>query len=314
MKALAYDAYGSLDVLKLGDLPDPQPGPKEVLVEVKAASLNAVDWKIRSGGMKLFSGSHFPKVPGMDFAGTIKALGPNVTGFEVGNAVYGIAGVFGRKPGTCAERVVAEAKMIRLMPEFLTFPQAAALPVAALTALNGLRKCGSLQGQSVAVIGATGGVGHFAVQIAKAGGAKVTGICRAGNLDLAKKLGAEEVIDYRKQDFTKAGQKYDIIFDTHAHEGFAHFKPALNPRGFYAATLPSVSFLLQLVWQIVAGGPKAVLAEMKSTPGLYDELEALLKSGAVKPLLEQKFTLTEWRKAFELLESGKVRGKVVMEV
>jgi NADPH:quinone reductase-like Zn-dependent oxidoreductase len=314
MKALSYDAFGPLAVLKYGDFPDPQPGAGEILVQVKAASINPVDWKIRSGAMKIFSGSKFPKIPGIDFSGTVKGWGPQVSGWTPGQAVYGTAVAFARKPGACAELLVVPAAQVRLLPSYMNYVQAASLPVAGLTALSALRQCGDLKGKRVAVNGSTGGVGHFAVQIAKARGAHVTAIGGRDNLELAKKLGADAVVDYRQEDFVKSGQKADVIVDTHAHEGFSHFKPALTAQGRYVTTLPSVGVIWQMLWQTLAGGPRAGLAEVQASPEAYAELEALVKSGAVKPVIEQKFTLAQYARAFELLEAGKVRGKIVLEI
>jgi NADPH:quinone reductase-like Zn-dependent oxidoreductase len=210
--------------------------------------------------------------------------------------------------------LAVEAKRARRKPEGITFTQAASLPVAALTALNGLRQCRELKGKSVAINGATGGVGHFALQIANACGARVTAVCRGTKTELARHLGAEVVIDYTQQDFTKAGKKYDVIFDAFAHQGFAHFKPVLAPRGFYAATLPSPSFILRYTIQAIISGPRVVSAGLRARPEDYLDLQGLVLSGAVQPVVEQKFTLAKGRQAFELAETGTARGKIIIDL
>jgi NADPH:quinone reductase-like Zn-dependent oxidoreductase len=179
MKAFYLTGFGGPEVMHYGDLPDPAPGTGEVLVEVKAASINPLDWKLRSGMMRLLSGRGLPKALGADFAGVVRALGPGVSRLALGASVYGSVGVMFGAPGAHAERVAAKLSHLHPLPEGWSFEQGAALPVAGLTALAGLRKCGELTGKTVLVNGATGGVGHLALQIAKARGARVVGVCSA---------------------------------------------------------------------------------------------------------------------------------------
>ncbi len=312
MKAFYMERFGGPEVMKLGELPDPTPGKGEVLVEVKASSINPLDWKIRSGGLALVTGRKFPKVVGSDFAGVVKAVGPGVTGFKPGDRVYGGAMIFLGKPGSHAERVCLSEKKVRAIPAGMSFEQAASLPVAALTALNGLRQCGELSGKTVLVNGATGGVGHFAVQIAKAKGAKVTAVCSARNTELARSLGADEVIDYAKTDVTAAGRQWDVFFDAAAQAGIAKGLNAVSPKGAYANTLPRPAAMIQSVLRKVIGGKQVVMANMRDKPEDYVELERLVSSGAVKPVIEQRFSLEKLPEAFAVCEGGKVRGKCVI--
>lgn len=314
MKAFYMQSYGGPEVMKYGELPDPVPGPGEVRVSVKASSINPVDWKIRTGDLAFVTGRRFPRPLGSDLAGVVEAVGPGVTGFQPGDSVYGGATIFFGKPGAHAEKVVVASKQLRRMPTGLTFQQAASLPVAALTATSGLRQCGDLAGKEVLVNGATGGVGHFALQVAKARGARVTAVCSGRNAELARSLGADEVIDYTQQDFTRSGRQYDVIYDAFGMLGLAKAAPAMKPRSSYATTLPGPRVFFQLAWTRLVGGRRVVLSNMRDKPEDYAELEDLLARGAVKPVIENVFPLERAAEAFATSEAGKVRGKVVLTV
>ncbi|KYF53406.1 hypothetical protein BE08_44260 [Sorangium cellulosum] len=312
MKAFYMTRFGGPEVMEYGDLPEPTPGKGEVLVDVKASSVNPVDWKLRGGMMKFVAGRGLPKPLGSDFSGVVRALGPGVTGFAPGDRVYGaVATMFGR-PGAHAERVVARAKDTRRMPEGWTFEQGAALPVAALTATAGLRKCGDLAGKTVLVNGATGGVGHMALQIAKARGARVVAVCSARNAELARSLGADEVLDYHQVDVTAPGRTWDVFFDAFGQVGFSRAARALAASGVYITTLPGPDSVLRSALGGVLGGKRVGLAYMRSKPEDYAELERLIQGG-VKVVLET-FPLERAAEAFAVCEGGKVRGKVVLTV
>lgn len=314
MKAFYMKSFGGPEVMEYGDIADPLPGKGQVLIEVKASSLNPLDWKIRSGALAVLSGRKFPKVVGSDVAGVVKALGLDAAGFRPGDRVYGTAVVLLGKPGTHAELVPVAAKKARAMPSGWSFEQAAALPVAGLTALAGLRQCGDLQGKTVLVNGATGGVGHLALQIAKVRGAKVTAVCSARNAELAQRLGADEVLDYSKVDVTASGRKWDVFFDAFGLVRFGKASRALSSKGVYASTLPGPDLFLQVAWRKLAGGQRVVLANLRDKPEDYAELERLVQSGAVKPIIEHTFPLPRAAEAFAISEAGKVRGKVVITV
>jgi NADPH:quinone reductase-like Zn-dependent oxidoreductase len=314
LKALYATAYGGPEVMRLGDLPDPVPESGQVLIQVRAASVNPVDWKLRNGDGKMFTRFHFPKVMGTDFAGTVLALGEDVAGIEVGASVYGYIVAFSRADGTHAELLVIQAGSVYAMPEGLSFEQAASLPVAALTALNGLRQCGDLSGKSVIVNGATGGVGHFALQIAKAKGAETTAVCSAKNAGVAADLGADAVIDYAQSDFTLGTMTYDVIFDAHAHLGFEKAKQVLAKDGFYVTPLPLPGVILRSWWQRMLGGPRIILDNVRGKPEDYAELDRLIQAGHVKPLVDHVFPLSEAAKAYAAQEGGGIAGKVVIRM
>ncbi|MEW6719491.1 MAG: NAD(P)-dependent alcohol dehydrogenase [Thermodesulfobacteriota bacterium] len=312
MMALFLTSYGGPEVLRYGELPDPSPTRGELLVAVKAASLNPLDFKIRRGDIRVVTGSRFPKVLGADFAGVVREAGRGVSGFRPGDAVYGFTPLHLRKPGAHAEFVPVDARRARAIPDGISFEEAATLPVAALTALNGLRRCGDLAGKAVLINGATGGVGHFALRIAKARGASVTAVCSARNMDFARELGADVVIDYASHDVTLDRKAYDIVFDAHASLGFAKAARILSPDGVYATTLPTPGVLARLLWRKMLGGRRIVAANMRARPEDYMEMELLIREGKVRPVIGAVFPLREGARAFDALESVHVRGKIVL--
>lgn len=314
MKAFAAKSYGGPDVMALVDLPEPTPGKGEVVVAVRASSVNPVDWKVREGQARLITGGRFPKVLGSDVAGVIHAVGKGVRGWCAGDRVYGCTRVVLRQPGSHAEQVVMAAKHLRRLPANLTFEQAAALPVAALTALNGLRQCGAIAGKQVIVNGATGGVGHFALQLAKARGARVTAVCSAGNADRARALGADVVIDYRMQDFTSGADRFDVLFDAHGQLGFAAGSRVLTPRGIYVSTLPNPRLIVRAAWRRIRGDKRIVFANMRDRQEDYAALEADLVAGKITPVIDRVFPLEKAADAFAALERGGAVGKIVIRV
>jgi NADPH:quinone reductase-like Zn-dependent oxidoreductase len=314
MKAFYATAWGGPEVMRYGDVPDPVPSSGQVRVAVHAASINPVDWKLRSGLARAIPGQRFPRPFGTDFAGVVDAVGKGVTGVAVGDRVYGIVVTMFGRPGSHAELMTVAAKQVRRMPEWLSFADAAALPVAALTALAGLRLAGDRAGRRVLVNGATGGVGHFAVQIARARGADVTAVCSAKNAEHALALGAAKVLDYRTQDFTKGAERYDFVFDPHAAVGYARAAAVLALGGAYASTLPTPGLWLRSVASTFLPIGRGYVANMRGNPEDYAELERLLAAGQVKPVVEQVFPLAEAAKGFALAEAGGVVGKVVLRV
>ncbi|WP_437606158.1 NAD(P)-dependent alcohol dehydrogenase [Sorangium sp. So ce834] len=312
MKAFYITGIGGPEVMTYGDLPEPKPGRGDVLVDVKASSINPVDWKLRSGMMRFLTGRGLPKPLGADFSGVVRTTGPGASGFAPGDRVFGVVLTMLGKPGAHAERVVARAKDTHKLPDGWTFEQGAALPVAALTALAGLRKCGDLAGKTVLVNGATGGVGHLALQIAKAKGARVIAVCSARNAALAQSLGADEVLDYGKVDVTAPGRTWDVFFDAFGQVGFSRAAPALAANGVYATTLPGPDAMLRSALGGIFGGKQVVLANMRDKREDYAELERLIQGG-VKVVVET-FPLERAAEAFAECEGGKVRGKVVLTV
>jgi NADPH:quinone reductase-like Zn-dependent oxidoreductase len=320
MKAIVHRQYGSPDLLACEDIAKPVPGDNEVLLEVQAASVNPLDWHTVRGlpyALRIGNGLRTPKkgVPGIDVAGVIETVGAGVAQLRPGDEVFGVC------KGACAEYACAKTDRLVPKPARLTFEQAAAVPVAALTALQGLRNRGRLQrGQNVLIVGASGGVGTFAVQIAKALGAVVTGVCSTRNVDLVRSIGADQVIDYTQHDYT-TGRRYDLIVDLAGTRPLSECRRALTPRGtFVVVGAPSGKWI---------AGPdrfvKALLLSMfvrqrivpfVATPNSADlmTLKNLLEAGQVTPVIDRRYDLTEVPQAIGYLEQGHARGKVVITV
>ena len=221
MKTIQFNAYGGPEQLILAEVPTPQPGPGQVLVEVAASAVNPIDWKLHSGLLRWVRPVRFPATPCFDFAGEVKALGPQTSGFKPGERVFGMLPM--RAYGAAAEYLAVDAAYVAAMPGNLSFQEAAGLPLAGMTALQALRDQGRLAAnQRVLIVGASGGVGHYAVQIAKALGAQVTGVCSTRNIDLVRSLGADAVIDYTRNEAMSQHGPFDLIFDTVMSQAFSH--------------------------------------------------------------------------------------------
>jgi NADPH:quinone reductase-like Zn-dependent oxidoreductase len=328
MKAIVYTEYGSPDVLQLRNVEKPEPKENEVLVKIYAASANTLDWHIMRGEpflARLEAGLQKPKNHrlGADIAGRIEAVGKNVTRFKVGDDVFGdvFGDIAGGGLGAFAEYVCAHEDAFALKPTNLTFEAAAAVPVAAFTALQGLRDKGQIKpGQKVLVNGASGGVGTFAVQIAKAFGAEVTGVCSTRNLEMVCSIGADRVIDYTKEDFTQKGEHYDLIFDAVGNRSVADYQRALTPNGICAvAGFTSLSRLFQVIavggWVSATGNQKIGLMETaKSNKKDLAFIKELLETGKVVPVIDRCYPLNEVPNAIRYLETGRARGKVVINI
>jgi NADPH:quinone reductase-like Zn-dependent oxidoreductase len=324
MKAIVYCDYG-LPNLKLQEIEKPAPADDQLLVKVRAASVNPLDWHFIEGTPYIMRamGVGFRKPTdtrlGVDFAGTVEAVGKNVTQFKPGDEV------FGGRTGAFAEYVcVREARAVALKPANITFDQAASVPIAGITALQGLRDKGKVQpGQKVLINGASGGVGTFAVQIAKSYGAEVTGVCSTRNLDMVRSLGADHVIDYTKEDFTKSDQRYDVILDNVANHSLSEFRRVLKPNGIYVLIGggganenrwlgPGLTqaFKAMFVSKFVSQQMGMMLAELNQKDLTF--LADLMESGKVTPVIDKRYKLSELPQAIEYLEQGHARGKVVI--
>ncbi|HXC77394.1 MAG TPA: NAD(P)-dependent alcohol dehydrogenase [Candidatus Acidoferrum sp.] len=324
MKAILQRGYGGPEVLQLADIERPAVADGDVLVRVRAASANPLDWHFMRGEpliMRMSSGLRKPKQEsvGVDFAGTVEAVGSSVTRFKPGDEV------FGGKTGAFAEYVsVLETKAIALKPDNVTFEEAAAVPVAATTALQALRDRGQVrQGQSVLINGASGGVGTFAVQIAKSLGAKVTAVCSTRNVDLVREIGADEVIDYANQDFTRSDQRYDLILDIAGGHTWSEYKRVLHPKScFVVVGGPSSNRWLGPLSHSASLGLASMRAAQKVVPFFLAQLtpddlavlQGLMASGQVKPVIDRTYSLIETPEAIRYLEAGHARGKVVITV
>jgi NADPH:quinone reductase-like Zn-dependent oxidoreductase len=322
MKGIVHRCYGSPAVVRYEDLPKPTPADDEVLVKVRAASINPLDWHYLEGTPYLvrldggFGKPHNPRL-GVDFAGTVEAVGRRVTRFKPGDEV------FGGKFGALAEYVaVREDGAITSKPANVTFEQAAAVPIAAVTALQALRQGQVHPGQKVLVNGASGGVGTFAVQIAKAQGAEVTGVCSARNLGLVRSIGADRVIDYTREDFTQDPQRYDLIVDTVSTHSVLAYRRVLNPNGIYVM-LGSVTPGNWFGWLEAPIEAKLLSPFMTQKFGMMladlrkDDLATLaglMQAGKLSPVIDRRYKLAEAAEALRYLEKGHARGKVVLTV
>ncbi|MBC7872258.1 MAG: NAD(P)-dependent alcohol dehydrogenase [Chitinophagaceae bacterium] len=321
MKAIIYTQYGSPDVLQFKEVEKPTPKENEVLVKIHAASANPLDWHLMRAEpflARLGNGLLKPKNPklGADIAGQVEAVGKNVTEFKPGDKVFG--DVF---PGGFAEYVCASENNLALIPDNTSFEAAAAVPVAAFTALQGLRDKGKIQaGQKVLINGASGGVGTFAVQIAKSFGTEVTGVCSTRNLEMVRAIGADHVIDYTQEDFTNNGQHYDLIFCAVGNRSVSDYQRALSPSGICA--IAGFTSLTRLFQHMILGprrskaGGKQVGLMATANANKKDLLfiRELLEAGKVVPVIDRHYLLSETAEAIRYLETGRARGKVIITV
>jgi NADPH:quinone reductase-like Zn-dependent oxidoreductase len=316
MKAIVYSNYGSPDVLECEDIEKPAAGDNDVLIKVRAASVNPVDWHFMRGSpflVRMMGGLLKPKFRlGADVAGQVEAVGRKVTQFKPGDEVFGTC------RGAFAEYVCTPESALVMKPDNVTFEQAGSVGVAAFTALQGLRDKGHIQpGHRILINGAAGGVGTFAVQIARSFGADVTGACSTRNLDMVRSIGADKVIDYTKEDFTKSGHHYDLIFDCFANHSLSECKDVLNPQATYVIVggpsdrsmigLLAGAFVLSRFYS-----QNFVFFIAKSSNGDLNLIADLMRAGKVTPVIDRRYRLTEVPAAIRYLEEGHARGKVVI--
>jgi NADPH:quinone reductase-like Zn-dependent oxidoreductase len=314
MKAVIYEKYGPPENLRMAELNQPAPGDDEVLVRVLAASVNAADWHLLRG-KPLFSratvGLLRPrhKILGVDVAGRVEAVGGGVTRFQPGDEVY--ANLLDHGYGGFAEYVAVPVDAVSAKPASLSFEEAAAVPLAAVTALQGLRRHGDLRPQQKVLInGAAGGVGTFAVQIAKAYGPEVTAVTSTGNLDLARSLGADHIVDYTATDFAASGQRYDLILDTVGNRSVPDLKKALAAGGKAAVTgFTSVRGLLGVS---LRGGKDIAQVQAHATTRELETLSELIEAGQVRPQIDRRYPFADIAQAIAYLEQGHAKAKVVV--
>jgi NADPH:quinone reductase-like Zn-dependent oxidoreductase len=318
MKAILWTKYGPPDALQFTQVEKPAPQDDEVLIKVHAASANTLDLQIRGGLARLWAGLRKPRDPrlGRDIAGRVEAVGDNVKQFQPGNEVFGVC------KGGFAEYATASENKLALKPANWTFEEAAAIPVAGMTALQGLRDKGQIRpGQRVLIQGASGGVGTFALQIGKAFGAEVTAVCSTQNVDQARSLGADHVIDYTKQDFTHNGQRYDLILAVNGYHPILEYRRALSPNGIYLMVGVSKTYIFQALFQAMLLGPLISRAGGKKMGFMGIEkinqkdlvfLKELFEAGKVVSMIDRRYPLSETVQALRYLEAGHARGKVVI--
>jgi NADPH:quinone reductase-like Zn-dependent oxidoreductase len=319
MKAIVYERYGPPDVLQLKEVEKPTPKDNEVLIKVHAASINSWDWELLRGKPfvnRLLFGLLKPKIKilGADIAGRVEAVGRNVKQFQPGDKVFGDLCECGW--GGFAEYVCARENALALKPASMTFEEVAAVPQAAAMALQGLRDKGQIQpGQKILINGAGGGVGTFAVQIAKSFGAEVTGVDSTRKLDLLRSIGADQVIDYTQEDFTKSGQRYDLILDVAAYHSIFDYKRALSPKGIYVMVGGSSARIFQTIFLgpliSMTGSKKLGILAHKPNKGL-DFMKELFEAGKVVPIIDRRYPLSEVPEALRHFGEGHAKGKVVI--
>lgn len=319
MKAIVYERYGSPDVIQLKDIEKPTLKDDEVLIKIHAASVNAYDWHFLTADIFLirFMGGGLLKPKntrlGADMAGRIEAVGNNVKLFQPGDEVFGMV------KGSFAEYACASENALALKPVHTSFNEAAAIPMAAITALQGMRDEGQIRaGQKVLINGASGGVGTFAVQIAKSFGAEVTAVCSTRNLEQARSIGADHVIDYTKEDFTKNGQLYDLVFAANGYHSLSAYKRALTPKGIYIMAGGSMAQIFQsmLMGSMMSetGGRKMSGVSAKRNQNDLVFIKELFETGKVKSIIDKQYPLSEAAEALRYLGAGHARGKVVISV
>ncbi len=322
MKAIYCPKYGNSSILELRDVEKPSVGKNSVLVKVKVASINAGDWHLMRGDpflIRLFFGLKKPKFPilGVDLAGEVEAIGANVTAFQVGDRVVGDMSNCGY--GAFAEYTSASQKSLVKIPDEMSYEIAASLPTAGVTALQGLRNIGGIQsGQKVLINGASGGVGSFAVQIAKALGATVTAVCSTRNLEMVKTLGADTIVDYKKENFTQDSKLYDLIYAVNGYHPITEYSRCLNDRGTYVMSGGSNKQMSE----VMVRGPLLSRKNGKNFKNYVvkpsqDDLQFLINlynEGKISPVISKVFSFDEIPKAIEYIEEGKASGKIVVNI
>src|SRR5665648_378027 len=321
MKAMIYKKYGQENELKLIETDSPTPKDHEVLIKVHAVSLNRVDvilltgkpFFIRLAGCGLLKPKH--SVLGADVSGVVEIVGKNVIQFKPGDEVFGDLSACGI--GGLAEYVCADEKALALKPANISFEEAAAAPMAAVTALQALKRIRAIQpGEKVLINGASGGVGTFAVQIAKAFGAEVTAVCSTRNLEMVHSLGADHIIDYKKEDFTKSGQQYDLILAVNGYHPISDYLGVLKPEGTYVVAGGSMVQLFQAASRKKknsnTGGQKIVVSSLVQSQKDLNFIKELIESGKIKPVIDGCYPLSKTPEAFRYFENEHPRGKVVI--
>ena len=313
MKAVVFKTYGGNEVIEVTQVPKPEPGAHDVLIKVHAAAINPVDWKIRCGMAKILTGWNFPKILGSECSGEIVETGRHVKDRKRGDEVIGFPGI--RRLSAFAEYVSVPERNAFRKPANISFEEAATVPVAGLTALQSLRNLGHVSHNSrVLINGASGGVGTFAVQIAKILGAHVTAVCSSPNTELLKEIGADDIIDYTEKDFTTGDERYDMIFDAVSKRSFRECKRVLKPHGIYVNTLPVLSVLLNqyLIGLLMAKKAKSVMVRPNAAD--MEWMRNTIESGKLRIIIDRVYSLDHIVDALAYSETGKARGKIVVTV
>lgn len=315
MKAIVYNSYGDINSLEITEINEPRPSSNEVVVKIRAISLNPVDLKKMSGGFKLITNvKKFPKTMGCDFSGEIIEIGKDVGAFKVGDNVFGMTDIL--FAGSAAEKIKISQKSIALAPKNISLEDSAAIPQVANTSLLALRNLASIrQGHKLLINGASGGVGTSALQIASIYEAKTTAVTSYRNIDWIKEsFKTENVIDYTKDDFTNLDEKYDIIFDVNGNKSFLDVEKCLTSNGVYVTTKNNVFNQIDFVKQFIKRKKSKVVLSGKSTTSSLDMIRMWIEDGKLKPIIEKTYSFDEFQKAYEYLSTGRAKGKLILTI
>ncbi len=305
--------YGGPEVLGVEEVPRPRATGRRLLVRVRAASINPIDWRIRRGELRFLTGNRFPRIPGRDISGEVVEVGAGARSFRVGDEVYGmLGGLF----GASAEYAAVSERLVAPKPRNLSHEEAAAVPLAGLTALQALRDAGNLRagsaGRRVLVNGASGGVGTFAVQLARSMGAGVTAVCSERNAELVRELGAGEVIDYNKEDFTWRVGAYDVVFDAVGNKDYASCRRALSESGVYVTTEPGPRGFFEQSLTALSTGKKARVVLVRNSARDLEFLREMIEGGRLRPVVDRVYPLQEAADAHAYSETKRARGKILL--
>lgn len=315
MKAMQYQGYGAPDQLKLSEVPAPRPGPSQLLVRVAATSVNPVDWKLHTGQYRLLMPIRFPSIPGFDVAGEVVEVGSQVTRFRVGERIFAMLNPRRVRGGAAAEYALVDEAAAARAPANLSAQEAAAIPLAGLTALQGLRDLGEIAaGQHVLIVGASGGVGHFAVQIARHLGATVTAVASDRRAAMLHALGAERVIDYTRERNWAGRLPYDLVFDVIVRRPVRTFFPWMTSRGVYVSSLPSAGRVAAALLLPLISRRRVRIVGVQARGADLEELRALCERGALRPVIDRVFPLAELAAAHAYSQQGHTAGKIVITV
>jgi 2-desacetyl-2-hydroxyethyl bacteriochlorophyllide A dehydrogenase len=312
-KAAVIDRYGDPSVFQIAEVELPQIKPDQMLVKVRASSINPIDWKTRQGKLQILTGKKFPMILGFDVSGEVVEIGSQVTQFKPGDLIYGCLNGRG---GAYSEYVAVSEKVAALKPSNMTYEQAASVPLAAMTALQGLRDLGQLKAeQRVLVNGASGGVGLFAIQFARIlGASEVTGVCSRNNAERVMSLGADRIIDYKQQDFTQERAQYDVIFDVVGNSSLSDCKLVLQPWGRYVTTQPYPSNFFQSILTSLLPGQRYRVVLMRSNHADLTSLKDLIEAGKLQAIIDRTYPLSAIAEAHAYSESERAVGKIVVTI